>query len=277
MGCTVSTVRVSVAGDGTQGNASGMFHSAISADGRYVAFSSGASTLVAGDTNGFNDIFVHDRDADNDGIFDETGAGERATVRVSVDSSGAQANGISSSLNGLGMSADGRFVAFQSGASNLAPGDTNATNDIFVHDRDADNDGIFDETGAGERATLRVSVDSGGAQGNGASANTTISANGRFVSFNSAASNLVTGDTNGVTDAFVRDTCLGAVGCTPSTVRVSVAGDGTQGNTFGHAFQPVISLDGSFVTFSSDSTNLIAGDTNGQADVFLAQTCFGLP
>ena len=89
------------------------------------------------------------------------------------------------------ISADGRFVAFDSEATNLVPGDTNDASDVFVRDR---------QTGT----TRRVSVSSGGAQGNGASFDPAISADGRFVAFNSDATNLVPGDTNGAADVFVR-------------------------------------------------------------------------
>src|SRR6266568_2731778 len=138
-----TTERVSVASGGTEGNGASL-SSALSADGRFVAFVSAATDLVAADTNGVSDVFVHDR---------QTGA----TERVSVASGGAQGNG-SSGLIGFAfppaLSADGRFVAFDSAATNLVAGDTNAVSDVFVHDR---------QTGT----TERVSVASGGAQGNG--------------------------------------------------------------------------------------------------------------
>ena len=112
------------------------------------------------------------------------------TTRVSVDSAGGQANGASAEFgHSIGISADGRYVAFESRASNLVAGDTNGVSDIFVHDR---------ETGV----TERVSVDSSGNQGNGRSTMPAISANGRFVAFESAASNLVLGDTNGAVEAW---------------------------------------------------------------------------
>jgi hypothetical protein len=170
-----TTTRVSVASDGTQGN-SGSAWSAISADGRYVAFESYASNLMPGDTNGVRDIFVHDR---------QTGQ----TNRVSVASGGIQSNNFSELAS---ISADGRYVAFYSGASNLVPGDTNGAGDVFVHDR---------QTGQ----TSRVSVASDGMQGNSGSLAPSISADGRYVAFHSIASNLVPGDTNGATDVFVHE------------------------------------------------------------------------
>src|SRR3989442_10111366 len=109
------------------------------------------------------------------------------TERVSVDSGGSEGNGAST---GVALSADGRFVAFPSVASNLVAGDTNGVLYVFVHDR---------QTGT----TERVSVDSAGSEGNGASTGVALSADGRFVAFTSVATNLVAGDTNDVTDVVV--------------------------------------------------------------------------
>jgi Tol biopolymer transport system component len=173
---TGQTNRVSVASDGTQGNG-GSYMPSISADGRYAAFKSSASNLVPGDTNGYEDIFVHDRET-------------AQTERVSVASDGTQGNHWSSYLV---ISADGRYVAFASLASNLVSGDTNNELDIFVHDRETSQ-------------TKRVSVASDGAQADGGSwYNPSISADGRYVAFGSVASNLVPGDTNGMQDVFVHD------------------------------------------------------------------------
>ena len=227
--------RVSVDSSGAQANDYSRFPS-ISGDGRFVAFESEASNLIAGETNGVGGVFVHDRQIG-------------ATTRVSVDSSGAQAN------NGSGAAAisnDGRYVAFYSYASNLVPGDTNEMIDIFVHDR---------QTGA----TTRVSVDSSGAEANGNSADVyfavAISGDGRYIAFQSEASNLVARDTNGVDDIFVHDRQTGV------TSRVSVDSSGAEANS--GSIAPAISSNGRFVTFSSGATNLVAGDTNGKTDVFV--------
>src|SRR5439155_1595412 len=175
----------------------------ISADARFVAFASVASNLVPDDTNlcgvcGFlcgpgscPDIFVRDR---LNGV----------TERVSVASDGTRGSGSLPSI-----SANGRLVAFESFASNLVSGDTNNSDDVFVHDR---------LTGA----TERVSVASDATQGNGGSGGASISADGRFVAFRSNASNLSSGDTDGGEDVFVHDRMTGV------TERVSVASDGTQ-------------------------------------------------
>jgi len=223
----------SLAGGSTFGNLSSS-HPSISADGRYVAFESGASNLVAGDTNGTTDVFVHDRVLGT-------------TQRISISSSGVEGN--SASLH-ASISADGRYVAFHSIATNLATGDTNGVADIFVRDR-------LNAT------TERVSLSSSGAQGDGASINPSISGDGRYVAFQSTATNLVPGDTNGVSDIFVRDRTTGA------TVRASVNNSQFQSNDLSE--EASISADGRFVAFASPATNLIgplAFDTNGFEDVF---------
>ena len=225
------TSRVSVASDGTQANDEA-YGPAISTDGRYVAFDSYASNLVAGDTNGKDDIFVHDRQT-------------HVTSRVSVASDGMQGNNDSSSPS---LSADGRYVVFQSRASNLVAGDTNAGPDVFVHDRQT-------------HVTTRVSVASDGSQADSGSYGSTISDDGRSVAFASAASNLVAGDTNGFTDVFVHDLQ------THVTSRVSVASDGRQANS--GSYVHAISADGRMVLFTSTASILLPGDSNGKTNVFV--------
>ena len=196
-----------------------------------MAFRSFADNLVPGDTNGSPDIFVFDTQA-------------ASVERVSVTGSGAQANNWS---GGPAISSDGRYVAFQSDANNLVSSDTNSQGDIFLRDR---------QTGT----TTRVSVSGAGAQGNGGSRQATISGDGRYVGFASDAGNLVASDTNGVADVFVRDTQ------TSMTHRLSTASDGTQAN--GGSSAPNLSMNGRYIVFVSDATNLVAGDTNNQADIF---------
>ena len=151
--------------------------------------------------------------------------------RVSVASDGSQATGRSTASTQLGcsLSANGRYIAFDSYATNLVTGDTNSAADIFVHDGNTE-------------ATERVSVASDATQANGLSADPSISADGRYVAFISSASNLVAGDTNGTNDIFMHDRQTG------STVRVSVAGDGTEAN--GASANPAIDADGRFVALS---------------------------
>jgi Tol biopolymer transport system component len=226
-----STIRVSVSSEGVQANRKSYWPS-ISADGRYVAFESWASNLVAGDTNGTWDVFVRD-------------TLEGKTSRVSVSSEGVQGNGGSYSPS---ISADGRYVAFESSASNLVAGDTNGAGDVFVRD-------------TLEGSTIRVSLSSAGAQGDGRSFEPSISADGRYVAFTSYASNLVAGDTNGAGDVFVRDIVKG------KTIRVSVSSRERQANR--KSYWPSISADGRYVAFYSYASNLVPGDTNGIVDVFV--------
>ena len=224
---------VSVASDGTQANGGGSYSVAISADGRYVAFESLASNLVSTDTNNYRDVFVHDR---------QTGQ----TERVSVASDGTEANDKSFDPS---ISANGRYVAFKSRASNLVHGDTNGSDDVFVHDR---------QTGQ----TERVSVASDGTEGNARVIwGPSISADGRYVAFASYANNLVSNDTNGHFDVFVHDKETG------DTRLVSVASDETQGNS--SSILPSISADGRYVAFKSYANNLVPNDTNNCFDVFV--------
>lgn len=224
--------RVSVSSAGAPANAES-YNSVLSATGRYVAFESLASNLVPGDTNGLFDVFLHDC---------QTGQ----TKRVSVSSSGGQANG-ESGVYGLSISADGSTVAFWSSASNLVPGDANGFQDVFVHDRLSGR-------------TSRVSVNSAGAAGNWDSYYPSLSGDGRHVAFKSAANNLVAGDTNGYGDLFVHDRQTGL------TTRVNLSSTGVESNQ--NSDFPTLSADGRTVAFYSDASNLVPSDTNGLGDVF---------
>jgi hypothetical protein len=204
----------------------------ISGDGRFVVFISYASNLVQGDTNGSPDVFVRDRQSGT-------------TARVSVSSGGGQANGSSFWPR---ISADGRFVAFVSVATNLAGSDANGTvEDIFVHDMQT-------------RTTRLVSLSSAGVQGNSVSTVPSLSSDGRILAFASFARNLVADDTNNEFDVFVRDLQAGI------TDRASVSSSGGQGNDESGA--PYVSPDGRFISFHSVASNMVAGDTNGFLDVF---------
>ncbi|MFZ1416317.1 MAG: hypothetical protein WAS73_17315 [Defluviicoccus sp.] len=218
-----SITRVSTAADGTEGNDWNEYPS-LSADGRFVAFGSYASNLVQGDTNGWPDIFVKDL---------TTGV----VSRVSTAADGTQGNS-NYNYNYPSLSADGRFVAFWSDASNLVPGDTNGTRDIFVKDLTT---GIL----------TRASTAADGTQGNGRNLDPSLSADGSKVAFWSTATNLVPGDTNGGDDIFVKDLTTGAV------TLASTAADGTQGNDENH--HPSLSADGRFVAFASGASNLVPG------------------
>ncbi len=204
----------------------------ISRDGRYVTFTSWAPNLVPNDTNNFSDVFVRDRASGH-------------TRRASVDSTGIQGNSVS---RNPAISGDGRFVAFSSFATNLVVNDTNDAYDVFVHDL---------ATGH----TERVNVTSSGISGNSSALNVALSFDGRYVAFDSDASNLVGGDTNLFEDVFVLDRVTGQI------VRVSIDSNGAEGNA--DSSQPSISDDGRYVSFRSSANNLVPIDLNQRDDVFV--------
>ncbi len=227
------TTRESIGTNGIQADdwSSGGY---VSADGRWVVFASSAATLVNGDTNNDYDVFLRDRL-------------NNSTERISLNNAGEEANNGSYTR---GISADGQWVLFGSGATNLVPGDTNGTDDLFLWER-------------ATRTVRRVSVSSSGGQGTGTSANPSaaLSDDGRVMAFVTRLSGLVPGDTNGAADVFVHDRVTGL------TTRVSVSSTGTQANNSSDWVD--LSADGRYVTFYSFASNLVAGDTNGVSDVFV--------
>jgi Tol biopolymer transport system component len=241
------TQRVSVTTGGAQARPGsdpwgGSIAGGMSADGRLVVYSSDAPNLVPHDTNRAADVLLYDR-------------GSGVTARISVGIGGRQANGPSGSP---AISADGRYVAFGSLATNLVRGDTNKAADIFVRDL---------HTGR----TIRVNVSSRETQARcGAtgceSTEPALSANGRFVAFQSSAVNLVPHDTNRLGDVFVHDLRTGR------TERVSVTSSGAQAGvdrTNNGSNAPAISGDGRYVAFHSADSNLVPHDTNRVFDVFV--------
>ncbi|MEO0492611.1 MAG: S-layer homology domain-containing protein [Actinomycetota bacterium] len=261
----------------------------VSSDGRYVAFHSEQGFLIQGDTNGFSDVFVHDT------VTDE--------LELISRSERFQGNGGSSFAD---ISGDGRFVAFHSQATVLVDGDTNQAWDVFLHDRDTGDTVRVSETAAGEAgdgasyfasvsdngryvafhseatnfsaldndsltdvyvkdlqtgALELISVSTGGDAGNGESHVPQISGDGRYVTFESAADDLVSADLNNKYDVFVFDRD------TDTMERISVAADGF--DTDDNSFLPQITRDGRHVAFESYATNVVVGDGNGVADVFV--------
>jgi Tol biopolymer transport system component len=233
--------RASVSSQGIEGNGDSNYPS-ISADGRYVAFNSGADNLVPADRNGRIDIFVRDR---------QTGV----TRRVNLGPHGQQGNGDSQWPK---ISGDGRFVAFWSQATNLVERDHNGVPDVFVAEVATAN-------------VTRVSVSSLGEEADGESDafdfGAGISFDGRYVVFESEAGNLVPGDANAVSDVFLRDLALRA------TEPISVSADGAFGD--GPSRYPSISDDGRYVTFMSFAANLVVPDINGGTDVFIKDRLSG--
>lgn len=259
-GCSPSTVRASVATDNTESNGDSRRPS-ISADGRFVAFNSGATNLDSNDSNGFGDIFLRD-------TCQSAPAGcAPSTRRISLANDGSQGNGASGLQS---VSPDMRFAAFLSTASNFVSGDTNLNSDYFVRDT------CLGAAAGCAPSTIRASIANDGSQANDlGDLEPSISAEGRFVAFTSHATNLVPADTNARADVFVRDTCAGATGCTPSTFRASVSSDGSQANSGSEA--PSTNSTGRLVAFSSLATNLIAGGTSSPKTIFVRDTCLGAP
>lgn len=298
---TPTTVRVSVATDGTQGNGRSWGDQAISADGRYVAFTTEATNLVSGDTNGYTDIFVRD-----------TLGGTTILASVSSDSVQGNYGGSFPSLSG-----DGRYITFSSISSNLVSGNYSDNWNVFVRDlrngtttcvslgldelpgRDMEDqsmgsaitpDGQFVAFSSTSNrlvantwgtthiqqiylrnlragTTTLVSADQFGVRGDNASGGISISSDGRFVAFSSQAENLVSGISNGLVNVFVRDTHANTTICASITPQARAA-DGSSGQ-WGF---PSLSADGRYVALDSAATDLVAGDTNGVRDVFVRDT-----
>ncbi|MET0527305.1 MAG: hypothetical protein ABW003_03000, partial [Microvirga sp.] len=222
-------VRLTMSFDGVEANS----HSnelVLTPDGRYAVFTSYASNLAINDTNSASDIFL--RDLATGGI-----------TRASVGRDGIQAD--SHSSNAV-LSSDGRYVAFQSFATNLVGGDTNSSIDIFYKDLLTD-------------AIIRISTSASGTQANNSSRYAQLSANGRYVAFESDASNLVDGDTNSASDVFRKDLLTGEI------VRVSTSSGGVQ--AIGSSHKPSISADGRYVLFESTAHDLV-GATSFNLGIF---------
>jgi Tol biopolymer transport system component/ribosomal protein L24E len=260
-----------------RGNAGGgsAFRPWMSDNGRFVAFDSDGKNVVPGllDTNNLRDVFVYDRETNT-------------YFRVSVPTGGGEASGVSTGDAGGGgdgrpstrpvnserptISADGCRIAFWSGATNLVPDDTNNVTDAFVHDRCV----------AGGQ-TVRVSVNTNGTQANDFSARPVISRNGRWVTFESAATNLISAggiggliggggnDTNGVRDVFVHDlgNSSGQMSSDGVTSRVSITNTEAPNNQAnGDSSKPSISADGTKIVYHSDAANL---GGSGGTNIFL--------
>ncbi len=292
---STSPTRVHVTSDGSeaQGQVSDV---AISSDGRYVAFSSDAPNLVAEDSNGTTDVFLHDRTT-------------KTTTLISKTASGAAGNGVSS---GVSISGDGNRIAFDSSATDLVTNDTNDTMDVFVYDRTSDQMTLVSRKGSeaadsysyvphisedgscvayvshasnlagndnneksdvfvtklSTMSTTLLSTTNSGASGNEESHSPSVSANCALTSFTSEASNLISGDSNYVSDVFVRNIA------TNSTTLVSRSSGGQLGDDHSAGVSK-LSANGKFVAYPSSASNLVAGDTNGTTDVFVTTLATG--
>ena len=216
-------------GDPADGNS---FFADVSGNGEWITFASQATNLVPGDINGFTDIFLYE-------------VATATMTRISLGMGGAEADDGS---NRPTISEDGRYIAFQSRASNLVAGDTNNATDVFRYDRVADT-------------MIRISIDSSDVEGNGDSTDAAIDGSGDLVAFQSLATNLQPGpDNNNASDVFLRRVGAGV------TRRISTALGG--GDADGPSTLPAISRSGEFLSYTSRATDLIGSDTNGRADIF---------
>lgn len=220
------TTQVVTSGDASSNGAR------MDCSGRFVVFVSSATNLVPGDTNGRGDVFLADR------------------LGTSISLSNLTISSNSSSTRPT-LSCNGNYVAFDSFATNLVAGDTNASNDVFRYDRVAGSLG-------------RVSLSSSATEGNNDSSYATISGDGRYITYHSYATNLVSGDTNATVDIFLTDVSSGVV------QRAAIASGGTQAN--GLNWQASISADGKYISYYSEASNLVSGDTNARADIFISAT-----
>ena len=237
---TGSTTRISIGHDGSQGDGRS-FLASISADGNFITYVSGATNILPNGTSAW-DVYVYDRNL-----------GTTSLITIGYD--GTNANSSSAHFSGSNqsapaISADGRFIAFSSYASNLVPNDTNGLIDVFLYDQ---------QTGS----TSLASISNSGAQPNNESFWADVSDDGRYVVFNSSANNLYPGDTIARFEVFVRD--MQEEDLQPLLLNSSTF---TQGlNTVS---RPAISGDGRYVVFRSGAFGVMPNDTNNTEDIYRA-------
>lgn len=229
VGAANDTLLESISSSGNQSN-SFSYESMVSGNGRYLAFSSDANNLVNGDNNGIIDVYIRDLERNN-------------TECISRSSSGSLIGGYSPSISG-----DGRYVTFTSSQSGLT------CSQIFLRDR------ILN-------ITKIISLNNAGGVADGDCGESAISGDGRFVAFASWASNLISGDSNGLADIFIRDLILN------TTKLVSISASGQQGNV--ESYNPSISFNGQFIAFVSSANNLVNNDNNGVEDIFVKDMISG--
>jgi Tol biopolymer transport system component len=227
----------------------------LSSDGHWLAFVSAASNMVPGDTNGFLDVFVRDN---------WTGT----ITRVDVSSAGAEADWGAGTLpmRGVAISDDGRIVAFASASSNLVGNATNGDYNVYWHDRDTDQDGIYDEPGA--IATVLASARPDGTGANAGSDAPDLNADGTVLAFESPASDLLDApdqDTNGWVDVYAATFDRATTQHTGTRVISRAPGSAVEAN--GASGAPSVDWSGNVIAFESDADNLLPTDTNGVRDV----------
>jgi hypothetical protein len=258
-GCTPSSTLVTISTTGT-GASDSSYGPSISADGRYVAFESYAGNLVTGDTGSTEDVFVRDM------CFGAPAGCVPTTTRLSLDTNGQPS---AYPCESPSISANGRYVAFTAYGV-LSPADTNLLSDLYVADTCVGASGCTPSLDVVSRLPSgapagRVSPHRG----------RMVSDDGRYLAYVSSTDGIVPADTNGLYDVFVRDTCAGVIGCTPSTALASVSATGAPGDldsgTEGKN-SVCLSADARYVVFASRATTLVSGDTNNRPDAFAAAT-----
>ena len=256
--CTPNTIRITVTADGSSVNAHS-HDSAISADGRYVAFDSQATNILPG-TNGCANTCVFLRDT----CIGASGTCSPTTSLLSLASDGTPAGGANPAI-----SPDGRFVAFNSLSPNIVIGDIGGTGEAFVRDTCVGATNCTPHN-------IFISVPGTGTQDNSTTGLPAGSGASRYFVFQSWAANILPNETSLPGD-FWRDTCIGVTtSCSPSTLRVDVASQGTQpNNSVFTPMAPALSGDGRVVAFGSGATNLVSTNVQGQGNVYTRDTCTG--
>jgi Raf kinase inhibitor-like YbhB/YbcL family protein len=235
---TSTTTRVNLANSGSTAADLGSYAPAMTGDGRYIVFESDATNLVAAASGGLRHVYRRDRTTSS-------------TIRVSTSGGGVAGN--SNNLSPV-ISSDGNLIAFSSTATNLAPSDSNVGSDIFLRNVTANT-------------LSHISVSRTGGNADGESTEPHLSADGNLVVFESLATNLVSGDSNGASDIFLYNSA------SQNTSRISTSSSNVAGN--GHSFSPRLSSGGRYVVFESEASNLVVGDTNNLADIFLKDRTTG--
>jgi Tol biopolymer transport system component len=269
--CTPRTLPIDISASGAAPNAGAARAIQISADGRFVTFASSATNLVAGSestlASGRSNVYVRDLCT---GSASPAGCTPETRI-VSLGQSNEPGNGDSISPS---ISADGRFVAFASLATNLFPGVSGSSYRVYVRDICAGPSAAPDCV----PGTSLVPSDGSDQVAGSASFAPQISADGRYIAFEALLPGVGTPDHLPRAQIFLRDTCLGldiAIGCSPSTARVSVSPNGSFADGFNTSLS--ISGDGRFVAFESTADNLVPGATNSSHQIFLRDTCAGQP
>jgi len=262
-GCAPSTELVSITTSGELAIAGDSGSSSMSADGRFIAFASSAANLATGQTGSGLQVFVRDTCA---GLT----AGKSCIANTAEISADAKYQASGSEAKNPAISADGRYVAFV--AAGPTSDATPSSSQILLRDTCLGSN----VPASCVPSTTEVSLSAAGRSGNGQSTNPAVSGDGRFIVFQSSASNLVAEVSKSATNVFLRDTCLGATasdGCTPSTVLIGPETAGVSTNS--DAFAPWISASGRYISFISGISTYAKREHSVETFLFVRDTCFG--